>query len=59
MLAEHGIPVLGRYVTVREDNWRSLNFAVVWDDLTQTEQHHELKSGLESIKGAACAIIIS
>ncbi|YCI07067.1 hypothetical protein M1D34_32000 (plasmid) [Ensifer sp. D2-11] len=32
--------------------------AVVWDDIAQTEQHHELKAGLESIKGVANAVII-
>lgn len=32
--------------------------AVVWDDCAQTEQHHELRSGLESIKGVSTAIII-
>jgi hypothetical protein len=31
---------------------------VVWDDSAQTEQHHELKSGLESIRGITCAVII-
>lgn len=32
--------------------------AVVWDDVAQTEQHHELKTGLESINGVKCAVII-
>lgn len=32
--------------------------AVVWDDCAQTEQHHELRSGLESIRGISAAIII-
>jgi len=32
---------------------------VVWDDSAQTEQHHELKTGLESIRGITCAAIIS
>lgn len=32
--------------------------AVVWDDRAQTEQHHELKTGLESIRGVSCAVII-
>ncbi|MDM7980198.1 MAG: hypothetical protein QUV71_07620 [Rhizobium sp.] len=31
---------------------------VVWDDTAQTEQHHELKTGLESIRGITCAVII-
>ncbi len=32
--------------------------AFVWDDSAQTEQHPELKSGLESIKGVSAAIIL-
>lgn len=32
--------------------------AVVWDDCSQTEQHHELSSGLESIRGISAAVII-
>lgn len=32
--------------------------AVVWDDCSQTEQHHELRSGLESIRGISTAVII-
>jgi hypothetical protein len=32
---------------------------VVWDDRAQTEQHHELKTGLESIRGITCAVILS
>lgn len=32
--------------------------AVVWDDCSQTEQHHELRSGLESIRGISAAVII-
>jgi hypothetical protein len=32
--------------------------AFVWDDCAQTEQHHELKSGLEQIKGISAAIIL-
>jgi len=31
---------------------------VVWDDSAQTEQHHELKTGLESIRGITCAVIL-
>ncbi|SCX03986.1 hypothetical protein DSM25559_0378 [Agrobacterium rosae] len=31
---------------------------VVWDDSAQTEQHHELKAGLESIRGITCAVIL-
>jgi hypothetical protein len=41
---------------------RTSNFdtivVVVWDDCVQTEQHHELQSGIESIKGVAAAVII-
>lgn len=33
--------------------------AVVWDDCAQTEQHHELQSGLQSIRGVSSAVIIS
>jgi hypothetical protein len=33
--------------------------AVVWDDLAQTEQHAELKAGLEAINGVSAAIILS
>jgi REase_DpnII-MboI len=32
--------------------------AFVWDDCAQTEQHHELKSGLEAIMGITGAIIL-
>lgn len=32
--------------------------AFVWDDCAQTEQHHELKTGLESIKGITAAIVL-
>lgn len=32
--------------------------AFVWDDCAHTEQHHELKTGLESIKGVSAAIIL-
>jgi hypothetical protein len=32
--------------------------AFVWDDCAQTEQHHELKSGLETIKGIKAAIVL-
>lgn len=32
--------------------------AVIWDDCSQTEQHHELRSGLESIRGISAAVII-
>lgn len=32
--------------------------AVIWDDRAQTEQHHELQTGLESIKGITAAIVI-
>ncbi|MBD8554582.1 hypothetical protein IFT84_08565 [Rhizobium sp. CFBP 8762] len=31
---------------------------VVWDDRAQTEQHHELKTGLETIRGITCAVIL-
>ena len=30
----------------------------VWDDCAQTEQHHELQSGIETIKGVSGAIIL-
>lgn len=30
----------------------------IWDDCAQTEQHHELKSGIEQIKGVSAAIIL-
>jgi hypothetical protein len=33
--------------------------AVVWDDCAQTEQHHELQSGIEQLNGVAAAIILS
>jgi hypothetical protein len=33
--------------------------AFVWDDRAQTEQHHELQSGLEALKGVSAAIILS
>lgn len=33
--------------------------AFVWDDVAQTEQHDELKSGLEAIKGVCAAIVLS
>lgn len=32
--------------------------AFVWDDCAQTEQHHELKSGIERIRGISAAIIL-
>jgi hypothetical protein len=32
--------------------------AFVWDHLAQTEQHHELKSGLERIRGISAAVIL-
>jgi hypothetical protein len=32
--------------------------AFVWDDRAQTEQHHELKSGIERIRGISAAIIL-
>jgi hypothetical protein len=32
--------------------------AFVWDDCAQTEQHHELKSGIEQIKGISAAIVL-
>lgn len=32
--------------------------AFVWDDCAQTEQHYELQSGLESIRGISAAIIL-
>jgi hypothetical protein len=31
---------------------------VVWDDCAQTEQHHELQSGIETIKDVTAAVII-
>jgi hypothetical protein len=31
---------------------------VIWDDCVQTEQHHELRSGIETIKGVTAAVII-
>ena len=33
--------------------------AVVWDDCAQTEQHHELRTGLESLRGVSAAVIIA
>jgi hypothetical protein len=33
--------------------------AVVWDDCAQTEQHHELQSGIEQLNGVTAAIILS
>jgi hypothetical protein len=33
--------------------------AVVWDDCAQTEQHHELQSGIEQLRGVTAAIILS
>jgi len=32
--------------------------AFVWDDCAQTEQHHELKSGIEQMTGVLAAIIL-
>lgn len=32
--------------------------AFVWDDSAHTEQHHELQSGLEKIKGIAAAVVV-
>lgn len=32
--------------------------AFVWDDSAQTEEHHELKAGLESINGISAAVVI-
>jgi hypothetical protein len=32
--------------------------AFIWDDCAQTEQHHELKSGIEQIHGVSAAIIL-
>jgi hypothetical protein len=32
--------------------------AFIWDDCAQTEQHHELKSGIEQINGVSAAIIL-
>ncbi len=32
--------------------------AVVWDDCAQTEQHHELRSGLQMLRGVSAAVII-
>ena len=31
---------------------------VVWDDCSQTEQHHELRTGLEALRGVSAAVII-
>jgi hypothetical protein len=31
---------------------------VVWDDCAQTEQYHELRTGLESLPGVSAAVII-
>jgi hypothetical protein len=33
--------------------------AVVWDDCAQTEQHHELQTGIEGLNGVTAAIILS
>lgn len=33
--------------------------AVVWDDCAQTEQHHELQTGIEQLNGVTAAIILS
>lgn len=33
--------------------------AVVWDDCAQTEQYHELRTGLEAIAGISAAIVIA
>ncbi len=33
--------------------------AFVWDDRAQTEQHHELRMGLESITGIIAAVVLS
>lgn len=32
--------------------------AFVWDDCAQTEQHHELKSGIERINGVSAAVVL-
>jgi hypothetical protein len=32
--------------------------AFVWDDAAQTEQHHELRQGIETIKGVTAAVIL-
>ncbi|WIG52689.1 MAG: hypothetical protein OJF48_003608 [Afipia sp.] len=32
--------------------------AVVWDDCAQTEQHYELQTGIEQLKGVSAAIVI-
>jgi hypothetical protein len=32
--------------------------AFVWDDCAQTEHHHELKSGLEQLRGVSAAIVL-
>jgi len=32
--------------------------AFIWDDCAQTEQHHELKSGIEQVNGVSAAIIL-
>ncbi len=33
--------------------------AFVWDDSAHSEQHHELQTGLERIKGVEAAIVVS
>jgi hypothetical protein len=33
--------------------------AVVWDECAQTEQHHELQTGIEQLKGVTAAVILS
>jgi hypothetical protein len=33
--------------------------AVVWDDCAQTEQHHELQTGIQQLNGVTAAIILS
>ncbi|KAA0695398.1 hypothetical protein DTW90_22780 [Neorhizobium sp. P12A] len=33
--------------------------AFVWDDSAHSEQHHELQSGLEKIKGVEAAVVVS
>ena len=32
--------------------------AFIWDDCSQTEQHHELKTGLQELRGVTAAIIL-
>ncbi|WP_212254351.1 hypothetical protein [Bradyrhizobium liaoningense] len=32
--------------------------AFIWDDCAQTEQHHELETGIEQLKGVSAAIVL-